>query len=91
MNQGLLRPSALRCDRRPPHLRGGAPPSPGRKTPGAWSRADHPDLAVLHRGGCTLSRRGGLIPREQAVLALSEDYIRCCEICTPETGIRAGR
>ncbi|MFJ3533813.1 DUF6233 domain-containing protein [Streptomyces sp. NPDC090132] len=48
----------------------------------------HRDHAVLHRGGCTLGRRGGLIPRDQAVLALTEDYIRCCEICTPETGLK---
>ncbi|WP_328723555.1 DUF6233 domain-containing protein [Streptomyces sp. NBC_00247] len=51
----------------------------------------HRDYAVLHRGGCTLGRRGGLIPRAQAVLALSEDYIRCCKICTPETGLKGNQ
>ncbi|WP_327173830.1 DUF6233 domain-containing protein [Streptomyces sp. NBC_01335] len=49
------------------------------------------DYAVLHRSGCTLGRRGGFMPREQAFLALSEDYIRCCGMCAPETGLRGDR
>ncbi|WP_370741020.1 DUF6233 domain-containing protein [Streptomyces sp. Ncost-T10-10d] len=48
-------------------------------------------MAMLHHGGCGMYKsEPGYINHEEAITALAEPDIEPCQICTPQTGARAG-